>query len=158
MALRPITCRLMLRLGAAVLATVALAACGTTESTTFSSIGEELPAPSATTEPTPIPTPSTAICDAFNVVNDVISPAFTSLAEGVADTEQLASTIEAAAASIEDLAEEEPNPEVAEQIAEMAERYANEANSVRRGDLGSLEATDYYLDLVVEHADRGTCP
>lgn len=146
-----------MRIKVAVAVVSLLVGCGSTASTTFRSAGDELVAPSRSASPTIEPTPGTVICDAFDVVNDVISPAYSSLAEGIADEEQLASTIEAAAAAIDELAEDEPNGEVADQIVEMADRYRSSADTIRRDGAGGQDAIDYYLDLVVEHSELGTC-
>lgn len=73
------------------------------------------------------------------------------------DEEQLAATI-AAAAAIEELADDEPHPETAEQIREMADRFRDDARAIERdGIFAPTVGIDFYLDLVVAHADLGTC-
>ena len=142
-----------------ILATV-LTACGGTSSTSAESIGET-PATSMSASPSASASPAAGIerlCEAFDIVNREISPAYTELSESDMDAIALGMaglTIVTAGADIEELAEGVAPENLADSIREMGQRYQEEGEAVQDGDLSSMRATDFYLDLVEEYG--GEC-
>lgn len=141
--------RLWMWFVAGLLTAVALAGCSAA------------PSPSPTSAATPVstvpsaePTPGLAMCDAFELVQEVLSPAYFSFSDGLTSEEDLANTLDEVADQIADL--EDPERETAEQLLTFAQHYRREATFIRAGDSSYVDSALYYSDLLDEHLER--CP
>ena len=139
---------------------VLLAGCGTSvQETSFATIGEELPSQTPSPSPTPEPVSGLLrVCEAFDIVTSEISPAYEAIAADTSDLNvQLQGlAIMVAGSEIADLADGVSEPEFMEVLERMGEGFIAEGERVTEGDVGSVDATSYYLDQVVEYGQE--CP
>lgn len=130
-----------------------LAGCGGSAATPTAS---EAPASSP---PIPSIEPSAAIgnarmCEAFDIVNNDISPAYESFTSDPIDASFAGLAIVTAGADIKDLAEGVEPPELAEDIEEMGQLFQDEGAMVGEGDTSSTAATSFYLEMVERYGSE----
>lgn len=134
---------------------LAVAGCGATESTTLSTIGEELQTAAAAPSPSAAQSASgiERLCAAFDIVTSEISPAYGAIADDTSDisVQMQGLVIMLAGSEIMELADGVLEPSFVEILERMGEGYIAEGEAVSEGQFGSSEAVSYYLDQVVEY-------